>query len=74
MRFSTWLWEQLDLPGRAGDLAKICWLDVNNGCASAKFSASEWVNHFEGKHRDKKEKLSDMLIPVYLEYLEEVRK
>jgi len=74
MRFSTWLWEQLDLPGRAGELAKVCWADVNNGCASAKFGASDWVNHFEEKHKDKKDKLADMLVSVYLGYLEEVRK
>lgn len=74
MHFSTWLWEQLDIPGAAGDIAKVCWADVNNGCASARFEAQDWVRHFDSKHKEKKEVLVDMLMPVYLEYLEEMGK
>jgi len=74
MRFSTWLWDQLDIPGRAGLLAKLCWDDVNNGCGSGRFSASDWLNHFESKHTEKRDALANMLIPVYLEYLDEVGK
>lgn len=74
MHFSTWLWEQLDLPGRAGALAKVCWADVNNGCGNLRYNGHEWLRHFDDKHKDKKERLVDMLIPVYLDYLEESRK
>jgi hypothetical protein len=74
MRFSTWLWEQLDFPGRSGVLAKVCWDDVNNGCANARFSATDWLKHFDEKHAEKRETLADMLIPVYMEYLDEVRR
>jgi hypothetical protein len=74
MHFSTWLWEQLDLPGRAGNLAKICWADVNNGCGNARFTGQEWLRHFDEKHKDKKEVLAKMLMPVYLDYLDEVDK
>ena len=74
MRFSTWLWDQLDIPGRSGSFAKVCWDDVNNGCASPRFSASDWLKHFDEKHAEKRDRLADMLIPVYMEYLDEVRR
>jgi hypothetical protein len=68
MHFSTWLWEQLDLPGRSGDLAKLCWADVNNGCGNIRFNAKDWLNHFEEKHEPSKDKLSSLLILSYQEY------
>jgi len=74
MRFTTWLWEQLDLPGQASSLANICWSDVNNGCASAKFTGSDWLNHFNEKHPDTSATLSKLFMSVYLEFLDEVRK
>ena len=71
MHFSTWLWEQLDLPGRSGSLAKICWADVNNGCGNARFTAQEWLDHFTIKHSDKADTLIEMLFNSYVEYTRE---
>lgn len=69
MRFVTWLWEQLDAPGDIGVCANICWKDVNNGCATPRFSASQWVAHFEERHHDRKDLLINMLVEAYKEYM-----
>jgi hypothetical protein len=69
MRFVTWLWDQLDIPGSTGSFAKICWDDVNNGCAHPTFSAPQWLHHFENKHPDSKDKLRAMLIRAFQEYM-----
>ena len=74
MRFSTWLWEQSDAPGLLQDISKICYSDVNNGCADAKFTAQQWIAHFDEKHPDKKDILTEMVFRAYIEYLKEVRK
>lgn len=72
MRFSSWLWEQLDTPGISGEFAKICWDDINNGCGSGKYNATLWLKHFEQKHSDKKDILIDKLTKCYMEFLKEV--
>jgi hypothetical protein len=69
MYYSTWLWDQLDIPSYTGKFAKLCWDDVNNGCALPTFSAKAWLNHFEEKHSENKDQLSIMLIKVYKEYM-----
>jgi len=69
MRFVTWLWEQLDTAGPASRFAKLCWDDVNNGCAHATFSATNWLDHFEEKHKDNKEVLISLMLPAYQEYM-----
>ena len=74
MRFTAWLWEQLDYDGPMYRTAKMCWDDVNNGCASTRFSAQNWIDHFESKHLDKKDILIDMTFTAYTEYLKEVKK
>jgi len=74
MHFSTWLWEQMDVPSNISEIAKLCWADVNNGCASVRFSGQDWVRHFDEKHKEKKDRLINMLMLAYLEYLEEMGK
>lgn len=69
MRFPTWLWEQLDTGGTTARFAKLCWDDVNNGCAHPTFNASEWLSHFKEKHSDKIELLTEMLLNAYVEYM-----
>ena len=69
MRFTSWLWDQLDIPGPSGKFAKLCWDDVNNGCGSARFHAVDWVKHFETKHFDSKEELVNRLVEAYGEYM-----
>lgn len=68
MRFSEWLWFQVEDLGADAGFAKVCWEDVNNGCASSKFSSSEWVNHFAEKHKDNKDILIQRLIQSFHEY------
>jgi len=69
MHFSTWLWDQLDTPGDTGKFAKVCWDDVNNGCGYSKFNAQHWLEHFESKHKDRRDILSLMLLRAYKEYM-----
>jgi hypothetical protein len=69
MHFSSWLWEQLDDPGAMGKFAKLCWNDVNNGCAHAKYSGPQWLTHFEEKHKDRKHLLVPPLINAFQGYM-----
>jgi hypothetical protein len=69
MRFTAWLWDQLAIPGPSGKFAKLCWDDVNNGCASVRFTAAEWVRHFRTKHPETQEELTDRLVVAYGEYM-----
>lgn len=68
MSFNAWLLENLDTPSRASRFGKIIWDDINNGCANSKFTAVQWRNHFEDKHPEHKNKLTDLLILAYAEY------
>lgn len=70
MHFSSWMWEQLENGDSTAKFAKICWDDVNNGCAHPKFNAAQWLEHFKKKHSEKIDLLTDMLVKVYTEYLE----
>jgi hypothetical protein len=74
MRFTSWLWEQLDAGGPSSVFAKICWDDVNNGCAHVKFSANEWLSHFKDKHSEKIDLLTELLLNTYLEYMGESKR
>ena len=74
MRFVTWLWDQLDVPGGTSKFAKLCWDDVNNGCAHPTFSAPQWLHHFEDKHKEHQEALITMLLAAFTEYMRTVRK
>jgi hypothetical protein len=69
MSFVSWLWEQLESDGPSTRFAKICWDDVNNGCANVKFGASQWLNHFEKHHKINKELLISLMLPAYQEYM-----
>ena len=73
MRFVSWLWEQLDTSGPSSTFAKICWDDVNNGCAHATFSANQWLSHFKDKHSEKIDLLTELLLSTYLEYMGDAR-
>ena len=57
MRYTVWLWDQLDEDSPIGKFARTCYHDVNNGCANARFSSNDWLLHFEQIHRDNKETL-----------------
>ncbi len=69
MHFVSWLWEQMDYQDANSRFAKVCWDDVNNGCALPTFSAQQWHKHFDEKHKNSKEKLNTMLIRAYDEYM-----
>jgi hypothetical protein len=68
MTFNAWLFENLDSPSRASKFGKIIWDDINNGCASSKFTATQWRDHFEDKHPEHKNTLTDFLVLAYAEY------
>jgi hypothetical protein len=69
MHFSTWLWEQMDESTPIGDFANLCWKDVNNGCAHAKFNAMNWLTHFEERHPENKNKLTSILALAFKAYI-----
>jgi hypothetical protein len=68
MTFNTWLFDNLDTPSRTNVFSKLIWDDINNGCASSKFTAIQWRDHFKEKHPESKDKLTDMLILAYAKY------
>jgi hypothetical protein len=68
MTFNAWLFDQLDTPSRTSAFGKIIWDDINNGCASSKFTAVQWRDHFENKHPEHKNKLTDLLMLAYAQY------
>ena len=45
MNFSSWLFEQTDLPGDVGKIAKVCWNDANNGCGSGILTYHTYIYH-----------------------------
>lgn len=73
MNFSSWLFEQADLPGEVGRLAKLCWTDVNNGCGNPRFTAREWTEHFAVRHADKKVILGELVVKAHLELIKELK-
>lgn len=73
MHFITWLFEQLEDPGPNQRFAKLCWDDVNNGCAHIRFSVKQWQDHFFAKHPDSANTLVPMLINAYIDYQREVK-
>lgn len=68
MSFNAWLYDNLDTPSRVTAFGKIVWNDINNGCGSSKYTATQWRHHFEDKHPDRHKKLVDMLLIAYVEY------
>ena len=68
MRYTEWLWSQVEDLGADSGFAKTCWDDVNNGCASPKFSSGEWVKHFNEKHKDNRDILVHRLIQSFDEF------
>lgn len=73
MSFTSWLFEQIDDLGDHEKFARICWSDVNNGCAHARFSAKDWTEHFNSKHKETADKLDGLLIEAYLSYMSFVK-
>ena len=68
MKYTAWLWYQLEEVGPGHAFAKVCWDDVNNGCASTKFSVRDWLQHFEQKHLDNRDILIHRLIQSFDEF------
>jgi hypothetical protein len=68
MRYTAWLWDRLEEESHLGKFAKICYDDVNNGCASANFSATDWISHFEQIHRENRSELSSRFFSSFIEY------
>jgi hypothetical protein len=68
MTFNAWLFDNLDTPSSSTAFGKIIWSDINNGCGSSKFTGTQWRDHFEDKHPERKDKLTDMLILAYAQY------
>jgi hypothetical protein len=68
MRFSTWLWEQLEEVNDVGRFANIAWRDVNNGCAHATFNARKWLEHIKTHHPERKDVLIPLLLGAYARY------
>jgi hypothetical protein len=68
MTFNAWLFDNLDTPSRSTTFGKIIWGDINNGCGSSKFTGTQWRDHFEDKHPESKDKLTDLLVLAYAEY------
>ena len=73
MHFITWLFEQIDDIGKHQRFAKICWDDVNNGCAHIRFSVKQWQDHFIEKHPENSKLFVKMLIDAYIDYQREVK-
>ena len=69
MHFSTWLWEQMEEPSRIGYVATICWKDVNNGCAHAKFGAPNWIKHLNERHPEQKDILVPLIVKAFQAYM-----
>lgn len=69
MHFSTWLWEQMEEPGRIGYVANICWKDVNNGCAHGKFGAPNWIAHIKERHPEQKDILLPLIVTAFKAYM-----
>jgi hypothetical protein len=68
MRFTSWMWNQVDDLGDQAGFSKIAWNDVNNGCALASFSASEWIEHFNEKHFENRADLTYQLFVAFQDY------
>lgn len=73
VHFITWLFDQIDDLGPHERFAKICWDDVNNGCAHVKFSVKQWQDHFLSKHPESAPMLVELLIDAYARYQREVK-
>lgn len=59
--------------GNQERFAKLCWDDINNGCAHVKFSLKQWQDHFAKKHPESADILISMLLDAYVEYEREVK-
>ena len=62
------MWQQVEDLGKDAGFSEVCWNDANNGCASATFSAADWVKHFNERHPDTKEALVKRLVATFAEY------
>lgn len=70
MRFTAWMWEQMeDDFTPIGDFCRTCWEDVNNGCASSLFTVYQWKAHFEERHKYKSTQLISLLTMAYAHYI-----
>jgi hypothetical protein len=51
-----------------GKFAKLCWDDINNGCAFRSYTPAQWKQHFIDKHPDSKDALISALTAAYIQY------
>ena len=65
MRFTQWLLALEDEDGVLGRFQKVVYSDINNGCASSRFTFEDWNDHFLKKHPDSAKLLISMLVTCY---------
>lgn len=68
MRFTQWILGLEDEKGILDRFQKVAFGDINNGCASSKFDALGWKQHFLEKHPDSAEDLIALLTKAYAKY------
>ena len=68
MRFTQWLLELEDEDGILEKFQKVAFGDINNGCASSKFDALGWKQHFQDKHPESADRLISLLAQAYAKY------
>lgn len=69
VRFTQWILELQDEEGSIAEFQAVAYGDINNGCASSKFDALKWKDHFEEKHPDSARRLIDLLTRAYAQYI-----
>lgn len=69
MRFTQWILALEDEDGSLGKFQKLIYSDINNGCASSKFDAIDWKEHFELKHAESAPRLLSLLTVCYVRYM-----
>lgn len=72
--FTPWLLEQSDREDGVGRLARLAYLDINAGCASAYSNATNWLYHFKDNHAKQLPLFTELLGDAYVEYCTELDK
>lgn len=69
MRFTQWILELQDEEGSIADFQAVAYSDINNGCASSKYDALKWRDHFNEKHPESASRLVNLLSKAYAQYI-----
>lgn len=69
MRFTQWILALEDEDGVLDRFQKVAYTDINNGCASSKFDATDWKKHFDVKHKESATELTALLKIAYELYI-----